>query len=229
MDRPDYDQFVYSAAHDLREPLRTVRNFAQLLARATKGRLERDSEQYLGLILDGTARMQALVDGMLALSLAGEAPEMRPVACGEVVNNCIRALNAAIGESGAEIGWEDLPVVQGDPERLTQLFQNLLSNAIRYRRESVPPVVRISALSDENFWRFRVTDNGQGFDPAHAEAVFEPFRRLHGRGVSGSGLGLAICRRIVESHGGKIGAEPVPGRGSVFWFTLPGTTGASGP
>jgi light-regulated signal transduction histidine kinase (bacteriophytochrome) len=221
MERADYEELVYAAAHDLKEPLRTVRNFAQLLARTTKGKLDADSEQYLGFILHGTARMQALVDGMLALSQAGDGPRMRRVSSGEIVADCIRALDAAISESGATIVCGEMPDVSGDPGQLTQLFQNLLANSIKYRRNGVAPDIRISAAPEGGMWKFRVADNGQGFDPAQAEAVFTPFRRLHGKGVSGSGIGLAICRKIVAAHGGAIGAEPVPGEGCTFWFTLP--------
>jgi signal transduction histidine kinase len=206
--------FVYAAAHDLREPLRTVKNFARLLGRTAEGKLDEAERQYLGFVIDGVDRMQALVDGMMALATADRTLEWRTVECGSVLRESLS------GIEGVDVECGELPEVRGDPVQVAQVFRNLLSNSMRFRRPDVPLKIRISAERVGPDWRFCVRDNGSGFDSALAEAAFEPFRRLHGRSVSGSGLGLAICRKIVESHGGRIWAEAEPGA-AAFWFTLP--------
>ena len=217
----DLEQFVFAASHDLKEPLRTVTNFTQLLARSVAGQSGKDAEQYIEFILDGTKRMRALVEGLLELSRAGSGPNkaMTPVDCERMIAAC-----------GVAVVHGKLPVVEGDPARLAKLFHHLISNAVQYRRREVEPRIEITAEHvDSRMWRFCIRDNGQGFDPVHAEAVFAPFRKLHGHGVSGSGLGLAICRRIVESHGGTIWAEAAPGEGAAFYFTLPGKIDTAAP
>lgn len=218
----EMEQFAYAASHDLQEPLRTVTNFTQLLAREAKGKLGADADQYVAFILDGTRRMRVLIDGLLALSRAGTAvAPMQPVDSGRIVEDCVRALGSAIEESGAAIDFEALPEVWGDGARLEQLFQNLLSNAIKYRQPGRTPRIGISAAQRGAEWEFCVRDNGIGFDPALAHAVFAPFRRLHGQGIPGTGIGLPLCRRVVESHGGRIWAESAAGEGAAFYFTLP--------
>jgi PAS domain S-box-containing protein len=221
----EFERFAYAASHELREPLRTITNFTQLLARETKGCLSADTDQYMGFILDGTKRMRELVDGLLALSRVSgkaEAP-LRPVDCGKLVADCIATLQGAIGESRATVVSEGLPEVMGDAAQLAKLFQHLIANCIRYRRPGELLSVEISALRLGNGeWRFCVRDNGLGFDPSYAEVVFLPFRRLHGHDIPGTGIGLAICRKIVERHGGRIWAEATPGAGAAFYFTLPG-------
>lgn len=209
--REEREQFAFGASHDLREPLRTVTNFTQLLARSTKGQLSPEAHGYLDYILEGTQRMRALVEGLAELAQASVIGGVGPVDCCRIIGQC-----------GVDVACGELPVVQGDAARLLKLFRQLISNAARFRRPEGELRVEITAKPEPGFgWQFCVRDNGQGFDPAHAEAVFAPFRRLHGPGVSGSGLGLAICRRIVEAHGGRIWAEALPGEGASFFFTLP--------
>jgi light-regulated signal transduction histidine kinase (bacteriophytochrome) len=219
----ELQQFDYAVSHDLQEPLRTLANFTRLLAREAKGRLGPDADEYMDYILDGTRRMRALIDGLLALSRAGETAgrPMGPVNTAEVVAECIRNLQAAVEESGARIVFERLPGVHGNAPQLGQLFQNLLSNAIKYRKPELAPLIEIFATPRQGGeWLFAVRDNGVGFDRAQGQTVFGPFRRLHGRDIPGTGIGLSLCRRILDRHGGEIWAEGVPGEGATFYLTL---------
>jgi signal transduction histidine kinase len=218
----DFDvmQFASAASHDLAEPLRVISGFASLLARRYQGRLDEDADKYIDSILAGTDRMQALIDGLREYSRVGQSefvPEL--VNCSDLVRHAADALSEAVEQSGATISFDSLPVVVGEPILLGDLFQNLLSNALRFRAEA-PPEIRVDAERGEGEWRFSVSDNGQGIEPRHAARVFEMFQRLASRGTPGTGIGLAICRRIVERHGGRISVEPRPGGGSVFRFTI---------
>jgi len=199
----ELEQFIFHASHDLLEPLRTVTSFAQLMTREPK-------PEYVGFIVDGTRQMRWLVDGLLALSRVARFNPER-VDCSRIVGG------DAVVESGG------LPEVTGDRAQLTQLFRQLIDNAVKFRAGHV----RISAqAADGGFWRFCVQDNGIGFESARARELFVPFRRLHGREFPGAGLGLALCRRIVERHGGRIWAEAAPGEGASVYFTLPGADAA---
>ena len=133
----------------------------------------------------------------------------------------IAALKPALEESGGVITCDPLPEVRGNVSQITQVFQNLLDNALKYRRKEEPPRVRVSAARNGDYWEFAVADNGMGIDPAYHQRIFEPFKRLHGREYPGTGIGLALCKRIVEAHGGRIRVESEPGRGSTFRFTIP--------
>jgi len=197
------EDFLYRAIHDLREPTRTVASFAELLARNPAG-----GSDYVGFIRDGARQMRAIVDGLQALS-ATVAWRTERVDTAELIDD-------------PTVIHEGLPEVWGDRASLRQLFGNLLSNARRFRRPSVPLRVEISAVRDEeNFWQFCIRDNGLGFDRAKAPELFQPFRRLHSRDISGAGLGLALCRKIVHRHGGRIWAQGTPNQGAAFYFTLP--------
>ena len=222
----ELERFVYAASHDLREPLRVVATFTRLLSREAKGRLGEDADRYIEFILDGTARMRTVIDGLLALSrgVAAESTK-QPVNSGKILTDCILALQGEMGASDAVIACGELPEVQADGAQLAELFTNLLSNAIRFRKPDAPLRVEVSAAKVGGMWQFRVRDNGRGFDPAQAQALFTPFRRLHGRDISGAGVGLALCRKIVERHGGRIWAEGALGEGAAFLFTLPGIDG----
>jgi PAS domain S-box-containing protein len=220
----ELQQFAYAASHDLQEPLRTVTTFTQLLVRELEDQLKGDAQQYVGFILDGTRRMRALIDGLLALSrsTAATGNRLQLVETGKIVADCLVALRIAVEESGAAIVFDRLPDVMGDGNQLTQLFQNLVSNSIKYRKVGQSPRIEISAIRRNHAeWLFCVRDDGQGFDPEMAQVIFRPFRRLHGRDVPGAGIGLALCRRIVERHGGQICADAMPGAGAAFFFTLP--------
>jgi PAS domain S-box-containing protein len=220
----ELQHFAYAASHDLQEPLRTINAFSQLLVRQYRGNLPPDAEQYVRYIVEGTRRMSDLIHGLLALSRAGgmETEPLQAVSSRQVLDSTLETLTAAIAEAGAEVRIGHLPVVLGDPSQLSQLFQNLISNAIKYHKPAVPPTIDISAERTSAGWRFAVRDNGIGFSPDAARQIFAPFKRLHGSEVPGAGIGLALCRRIVERHQGTIWADSQPGVGSTFYFTLPG-------
>ena len=218
----ELQQFAYVASHDLQEPLRKVSSFTQLLARRYKGRLDADADDFIDYVVDGVNRMKQLINDLLAYSRVGTRGEaFEPVAVQEVLQRALTDLLAAIDETGAMVTHEALPVVMGDRSQLSQLFQNLIGNAIKYRSEE-PPCVHVSVRRVGAEWHFAVGDNGIGIDPQYADHVFEIFQRLHTRTqYPGSGIGLAICRKIVERHGGLIWVESQEGKGSVFHFTIP--------
>jgi PAS domain S-box-containing protein len=216
----DLQQFAYVVSHDLQEPLRVISGYAELLRRRYLDRLDSDANDFLGFMIDGSARMSRLIHDLLAYSRAGNAGRTEPVALSAVVDDALFNLRRAVEESGARVDWQNLPVVPGDRQRLIQLFQNLIGNAIKYRGEA-PPSVLIRAEPDGQSWICSVSDNGIGFEQKYADRVFGVFRRLHGTTYPGTGIGLAIARRIVEQHGGRIWANSNPGQGSVFSFSLP--------
>lgn len=205
-----------------------VSGYCHLLATRYKGQLDQDADDFLRFATEGAERMKHLVDDLLAYSRLGSLPSrLGDVDLAAVVSESTRNLQLAINDTGATIHIGSLPHLRGDHARLVQLFQNLLSNALKFVSEA-PPVIRIEARPDGDAWAFRVIDNGIGFDGKQAERIFLMFRRLHPRGKSpGTGIGLALCRRIVEQHGGRIHAESSPGRGSTFHFTLSSAGGAS--
>ncbi|MBF0375735.1 MAG: hypothetical protein HQL39_20285, partial [Alphaproteobacteria bacterium] len=219
----DLEQFAYVASHDLREPLRTVMSFAQLLRRRYEGRIDAEADEFLGFIVEGAHRMRTRIDDLLAYSrLERAAVEIGPVDLGEAVAGALANLRQTIDESGAVIEAESLPVVQADRRQLVWMFQNLLSNAIKFATPGVPPRIRLWAEKQAGGWRISVADNGIGIPTEGRERLFEIFQRLHASPeIEGNGIGLAMCRRIVERHGGAISADSEPGRGSVFHVLLP--------
>jgi hypothetical protein len=223
----DLQQFAYVASHDLSEPLRKVANFCQLLERQYGPKLDDRARQYIDFAVDGAKRMQALIADLLSLSRVGRATEeFVPADLEQALDAACTNLADKIAESGARIERTGpLPTVAGDPTLLASLFENLIGNAVKYRREDVPPVVRISAEQDaeKSTWVLTITDNGIGIDPQYADRIFVVFQRLHLRDrYGGTGIGLALCRRIVEFHGGRIWLEAVQSSpGATFRFTLP--------
>jgi len=219
----ELQQFAYVASHDLQEPLRTMRIYAQMLERRWRDRIDPESEQFLKFISEAAGRMSALVADVLALSRAGQQPTepAGPVDLNDVLAQVRSNLQAAITETGAVISADSLPVVFSNPAEMIQLLQNLIGNALKYRREDVAPVITISSSRHERSWEITVEDNGIGIRPEYAETVFLPFRRLHGREIPGTGIGLALCRRIVERHGGRIWVDSARNGGSAFHFTVP--------
>lgn len=217
------EQFAYVASHDLQEPLRTMSTFAELMSRHYGGKLDGEADRYLGYIISAAQRMSSLVQDLLDYARA-KTEEERPtsVCLDEDLEAALSHLNQAVEESEGCVTHDPLPVLQVDRGKMVRLFQNLIGNALKYRKPDVPARVHISAERRADEWVISVRDNGIGFDPIHANTIFAPFKRLHSSGeYSGSGVGLAICRRIVESQGGRIWAESKPGEGSVFRFTLP--------
>lgn len=218
----ELEQFAYVASHDLQEPLRMIASYTQLLARRYKGKLDQDADEFIGYAVDGADRMQRLIQDLLAYSrVQTRGQEFVPLNCEEVLDEVLVILQLAIQESGAVITHDPLPTLTGDRPQLTQLFFNLIGNAIKFRGDSAPQV-HISAKERGNNWIFSVQDNGIGIDPQYFQRVFVIFQRLHTRDkFPGTGIGLAIAQRIVHRHGGKIWVESKPGEGSTFSFTIP--------
>ena len=217
----ELQQFAYVASHDLQEPLRTITSFTQLLASRYRGKLDEDADEFMGYIVSSSRRMTDLINGLLALVRLRKAGQPTAlVSFEELLEDAKASLQAAIRESRAEIQHGPLPTLIVDKVQFSQLLQNLISNAIKYRREE-GPVIRIQAKRDGSDWIFSVADNGQGFDQQYAERIFALFQRLHSRDVEGTGMGLSISRKILERHGGRIWAESTPGVGSTFHFSLP--------
>lgn len=221
----ELESFTYTASHDLQEPLRTVASFARLLARQYRAKLDARADEYIQHVEDGVQRMQALVRDLLQYSRSGRPLELEPVDLQALLRDVMHDLEAAVAASHGQVDSDALPEVVGDRSRLRQVFLNLIANALKYRRGDAPRI-RIRSERIQQGWRLSVVDNGIGFDPRHAEKIFEPFKRLHTpKEYPGTGLGLAMCKRIIERHGGSIGAESVPGEGSSFTFTVPDRRG----
>ncbi|MBS2007490.1 MAG: response regulator [Cyanobacteria bacterium SZAS TMP-1] len=215
-------QFAKIASHDLQEPLRAVQGFVNLLAENTKGKLDQDCEEFIEYILDGTARMQQLIQSVLLhSSITAEETAYASSDCNAVLEEVLANLDASIRENKAELEIDSLPTVGVERSQLVQLFQNLISNAIKYRGTQSPRIF-VGAERTVNDWLFSVRDNGIGIDSKYADKIFDMFARLHGKTkYQGTGMGLAICKKIVELHGGKIWVESEVGEGCIFLFTLP--------
>ncbi|HYG75526.1 MAG TPA: ATP-binding protein [Planctomycetota bacterium] len=217
----DLEAFAYAVSHDLQEPLRSVNGCVQLFERRFKGKLDADSEQLLTYMSQSCIRMKQLIVNVLAYSRIGSqqvAP--RRVDTGAAFDRALEDLSAARIDSGAAVTRTEFPVVSGHEVQFITLFQNLLSNAMKYRGAE-PPRIHASALRQDGSWLFAVKDNGKGIDPEYHERIFGMFQRLEGGEVGGTGLGLALCRRIVERNGGRMWVESKPGEGSTFYFTVP--------
>ncbi len=219
----DLEQFAYVASHDLQEPLRMVAGYLQLLSERYQGKLDAKADKYIAYAVDGAARMSTLIRDLLAYScVSTRAEEPSPTSSQEALDFALKNLGSAIGESGAAVTHDPLPVVRADKTQLTQVFQNVLGNALKFRDPGRPPRIHVAVRQEQGKWLFSVADNGVGFEQQYEEKMFVIFQRLHGRGTyPGTGIGLAICRRIIERHGGRIWARGEPGKGSTFFFTLP--------
>jgi PAS domain S-box-containing protein len=219
----ELQHFAYAASHDLQEPLRTVASFLQLLSRKYAGKLDEKADRYISFAVDGANRMSLLISDLLAYSRTGTAPrQFAAVDMESAARQAIANLKMSMEESKTSIVVGELPVVQGDDSLLVQLLQNLLGNAIKFRKKEEPPRILITARRKGKEWLLGVEDNGIGIDPQYHENIFTLFQRLHTREeYPGTGIGLAICRKIVERHGGRIWVESKPGEGSSFYFTLP--------
>ena len=222
----DLEAFAYVASHDLQQPLRTVTSYAHLLADRYRGKWDERADRWMGFIVGGVERMQRLVNDLLALArISTDAAAFAATDTGAIVERAWQSLRDSHSSDGAHLTLGVLPTISADGVQLHQLFQNLLDNAWKYRRPSVSLHVTVTARRHEDdgvVWEFGVRDNGIGLDMAHADHVFEVFRRLHReQDHDGTGIGLAICRRIVERHGGRIWVKSRPGHGATFSFTLP--------
>lgn len=218
----ELEQFAYVSSHDLQEPLRMIGSYLQLLQRRYYGELDDKADKYIDFAVDGAFRMQNLINDLLEFSrVTTRAREFESTDCELLLNQVLSNLEISIKESEAVISHSHLPNIMADSTQLAQVFQNLISNAIKFRSEKIPEI-NISAREEGDEWVFSVVDNGIGIDPKHCERIFEVFKRLHKRReYPGTGIGLSICKKIVERHGGHIWVESEQGNGSVFYFTLP--------
>lgn len=217
----DLEQFAYVSSHDLREPLRTVTGFVQILEDRYRDQLDARAHEYIRFAVDGARRMQQLIDDLLAYARVGSALSIRSWNTREALDRALDALKGSIERSGAVITADPMPVVRADGTLLCQVFQNLLENAIKFRSAD-PPRIHVGARRERGGWLFGVSDNGIGMEREHGERIFVIFKRLHPRDkYPGTGIGLALCKKIVERHGGRIWVESEAGQGSTFSFTLP--------
>jgi light-regulated signal transduction histidine kinase (bacteriophytochrome) len=218
----DLQQFAYAASHDLQEPLRTVRSYTQLIASKYEPLLDDEGRQFLTFVQAASDRMSELIKDLLAYSQINTA-NARP----EFVNAetalawTVMNLQMSIADSRAIITNDPLPTLRIDKMQFMQVLQNLIGNALKYRRAGEPPHVHVSAQHERAQWVFSIRDNGIGFDQRNAERVFGVFKRLHGKEYPGTGIGLSICKKIIERNGGKIWASSTLGQGSTFYFTIP--------
>ncbi len=219
----DLEQFAYVASHDLKEPLRMVSTYVQRLEKKYKGQLDEKADKYIGFAVEGVERMEKLIEGLLAYSrIARGAAQFGPVDSNTIFSLAVTNLSASIHECQAVVTKEDLPIVLGDETQLLQLFQNLIANAVKYRKPRTPPQVHVSSAREGSRYIFSVRDNGIGIDSKNYDRIFQIFQRLHSHEqYAGAGIGLAVCKRIVERHDGRIWIESVPGTGSTFFFTIP--------
>lgn len=214
-------QFAFAASHDLQEPLRTIATFTQLLSRRYRDKLDRDAHDYIEFVVEAAQRMSSLIHDLLSYAqVTTEDVPLRWTPASAIVDAALQNLSSKLNETQAKVTRDELPDVMADSAQLIQVFQNLVGNAIKYRRQDAPQI-QIRAKEEGGYWIFSVEDNGQGFDPRYSDRIFAVFKRLHGREVPGTGIGLSICKRVIQRHGGRIWAESEPGKGSKFFFTLP--------
>jgi len=218
----DLEQFAYVASHDLQEPLRMINNYLQLLRQRYKDQLDANAHDFIGFALDGSKRMHQLIHDLLTYSRVGtHGKELVPTDCEQIVADALANLTVAIEESRAEITHDLLPTVKGDEVQLTQLFQNLIGNAVKFRGEAAPKV-HVGVVRKGAEWEFTVRDNGIGIADQDFQRIFIVFQRLHSREkYPGTGIGLSVCKKIVERHGGRIWVESRIGKGTTFHFTMP--------
>lgn len=226
----DLEQFASIASHDMQEPLRMVSGFVELLGQRYGDKLDDKAKEYIAFAVDGAKRMSALISDLLRYSRAGGMDlVLASTSIDAVLGTVLINMKSSIVESGADITHDPLPTAMVDVGQFTQLLQNLIGNAIKFRGADRPCRVHVSAEAKGNEWVFSVRDNGIGIDPQFKDRIFAIFERLHGRDeYEGTGIGLAICRKIVERHGGRIWVESTPGEGSVFFFTIPASSQAAG-
>jgi light-regulated signal transduction histidine kinase (bacteriophytochrome) len=200
-----------------------VSNYTQLLARRYRDQLDADANEFIDFAVDGAKRMQDLIHDLLQYArVERRGREFHPASAETIVGDALSNLAGAIAEAKASIVVDALPTLTCDASQMTQVFQNLIGNAVKFRKPDQPPVVRVSATREDGAWRLSVADNGIGIEPRFFERIFQMFQRLHARGeYSGTGIGLALCKKIVERHGGQMRVESAPGRGAKFSFTVP--------
>lgn len=217
----ELQHFAYVASHDLQEPLRMISSYLQLIEKRYKGKLDKDVDEFINYAVDGANRLQTMINALLEYSRVDtRGRPFEPTDCEAILERAISNLEVAIRESKATITHTSLPTVMADGTQLLQVFQNLMANAIKFRGSDVPRI-HISADREEKEWVFSVRDNGIGIESEYKKQLFNIFKRLHGREYPGVGLGLSICKKIVNRHGGRVWLESEPGKGSIFYFTVP--------
>ncbi|MEU0303173.1 ATP-binding protein [Streptomyces sp. NPDC006175] len=220
----ELEQFAYVASHDLQEPLRKVASFCQLLEKRYSAQLDDRGRQYIDFAVDGAKRMQVLINDLLTFSRVGRVQQSwKPVDLDAALDRALANITLAVEESGAVLVREDpLPELLGDPTSLTMVWQNLVGNAVKFRRRDVPCRITVTCVREGDDWHLTVADNGIGIPPEFADKVFVIFQRLHARDeYEGTGIGLSLCRKIIEFHGGRIWLDPEPAEGTLIHFTLP--------
>ncbi len=219
--REEFEKFTYIASHDLQEPLRIISNYLGLLESRYKDKLDKDAGEFIEYAINGSTRMRELIISLLNYSRVNRFKPFSRIDCNAMLDETLENMDDFISKNKATIISDELPRIQGDKILLSELFQNLIGNAIKFRNDEKDPVVEISVERKESRFLFAVKDNGIGFEQKYAPKVFEAFQRLHSREkYEGSGIGLTICKKIVERHGGNIWVESTNGEGSVFYFTL---------
>ena len=219
----DLERFAYVSSHDLQEPLRSIVSFSQLLERRYRGKLDADADEYIAFIVEGGTRMQALILDLLTYSRVNtKQQELTRTDAANVLAAVERHLEVPLREAGATNTHDPMPVVLADPTQLEQVFANLVSNAIKFRKPDEPLRIHVGARRLDGFWEFSVADNGIGIETEYFDRIFVIFQRLHTNEIyPGTGIGLAIVKRIIDRHGGKVWVESTPGEGTTFFFTLP--------
>jgi two-component system NtrC family sensor kinase len=217
----ELEAFAYIASHDLQEPLRAISGYLELVEKQCRNKLDKKGKDFIERAVNGAHRMQEMINGLLAYSrITTHGKTFASHSCETILQQAMTNLGAAMERKKAVITYDPLPELTCDDSQILRLFQNLISNAIKFC-ENAPPLIHISAKQQESEWLFSIKDNGIGIAPAHQETIFKIFHRLHGKGTyPGTGIGLAICQKIVERHGGKLGVKSEPGNGSTFFFTL---------
>lgn len=217
----ELEQFAYVASHDLQEPLRTTSSFVELLRKQYQGKLDGNADKYIDYVVQASDRMKTLIKDLLDYSRIGREKEYKSVDVNKLVKETISDLDKVLKESHGKVHVGELPVINAFPTELKLLFQNLVSNSIKFRRKGLPPDININAVQDDGQWIFSVSDNGIGIEEQYRQRIFIIFQRLHNRSeYEGSGIGLAHCKKIAELHGGRIWVDSIPGEGSTFFFSI---------
>lgn len=222
----ELEQFAYLASHDLQEPLRMVTSFLKLLENRYKGKLDSDADEFIYYAVDGAERLQKLITDLLSYSrVSSKGKDFELVDIENVLHDSVLNLNVSIEENNAQITHDPLPTIMADPSQFTQIFQNLIGNAIKFRGDDAPKI-HVGVENADDKWIFKIIDNGIGIDSKHQDLIFEVFQRLHERDeYPGTGIGLSMCQKIVERHNGEIWVDSKVGEGSTFYFTIPKSMG----